>query len=122
MALGVDGMSSDEEERVPGGIQYRILLPRWRSHDLTSWLRMFDAIYLNYRLEHCTNDRRGCMPRKRIPTFVESQSRRFIPGLPFTAYRVSWLEEQLDIANIVHPTPGIPFLHDEALSQYVFVT
>lgn len=62
---------------------------------------------------------RGCMPRRRIPTSTESQSRRFVPGLPLNAYKTRWLEEQMDIANIVHPTPAIVFRHDKYLCHYV---
>jgi hypothetical protein len=119
MALGVDGMSSDEEQRVPSGVQYRILTPRWRSSTVTYWLRMFDKVHLYHRLEHGTNDMRGCLPRTRVPTSIESESRRFVPGLPLNAYKESWLHEQLDVPNLVHPTPSVILRHDEVLSMYV---
>lgn len=115
--LGVNGMSSDEEERIEGGIQYRILAPRWRAPMLAPWLRTFDAIYRYHRLEDNGNDMRGTLPRRRIPTTVESTSRRFIAGLPINAYKTSWLEEQLDIVNVVHPSPAAKYTHDPQLLQ-----
>lgn len=121
-AMGVDGMSSDEEEKVADGIQYRILAPRWRSPNVTPWLRMFDTIYRYYRLEENTNDMRGALPRRRVPTTTESTSRRFVPGLPINTYDTGWLEEQLDISNVVHPTPPIKYLHDPKLAQYVLTS
>ena len=116
-ALGVHGMSSDEEEKVGGGMQYRVLIPRWRSGTLTPWLRTFDAIYLYHRLEGNGNGMRGPLPRRRVPTTVESTSRRFVPGLPINAYRNGWLEEQLDIASVVHPSPAVKYLHDPQLLE-----
>ena len=116
-ALGVDGMSSDEEEKVQDGIQYRILTPGWRAPMLTPWLRMFDAIYRHYRLENHANDMRGAFPRRRVATSAESASRRFVAGLPINAYRTTWLERQLDIANRVHPAPTAKYTHDPQLAQ-----
>ncbi|KAF9642160.1 hypothetical protein BDM02DRAFT_3105986 [Thelephora ganbajun] len=117
--LGVDGMSSDEEEKVEDGIQYQILTPRWRAPMLTPWLRMFDAIYRHHRLEDNASDMRGSLPRRRVATSSESTSKRFVPGLPINAYRTDWLEGQLDIANVVHPAPGAKYTHDPQLAQYV---
>ena len=120
--LGVNGMSSDEEEKVLDGVQYRIQLPRWRAPNLTAWLRMFDAIHQYYRFENGANDMCGSLPRRRVATSTESQSRKFVSGLPINAYKASWLEEQLDVSNIVHPTPEIRYWHDENLIQYVLAS
>lgn len=121
-ALGVHGMSSDEEEHVQDGIQYRIMTPRWRAMSLAPWLRTFDALYRYHRLEDNGGDRRGCMPRRRVPTNVKSTSRRFVAGLPFNAYDVNWMTEQLDAANVVHPTEEVVYEHDPQLSQYVLTS
>jgi hypothetical protein len=120
-AMGIDGMSSDEEEALPNGIQYRIRPPRWRAPMVTPWLRMFDSIYLHHRTENNDGDRRGSMPRRRVGTNVESTSRKFVSGLPMNAYKIEWLEEQLDIANVVHPTEPIDYTHDPQISQCVFL-
>lgn len=118
-ALGVDGMSSDEEEVVEGGVQYRILTPRWRSAILGPWLRVFDVLHQHDRLENNSNDKRGAFPRRRVapPAGTLSASRRFVPGLPINAYRTEWLEEQLDITNVVHPAPVAGYQHDPQLVQ-----
>ena len=120
-AFGVDGMSSDEEEKVHDGIQYRALVPRWRAPMVTPWLRMFDSIYRYYRLEDNPGDMRGAMPRRRVPSAIMSTSKRFVPGLPLNAYALNWLEEQLDIANSVHPGPNVTYSHDPKLSEYVLI-
>lgn len=119
--LGIDGMSSDEEERIDDGVQYRILVPRWRSPNLTPWLRQFDEIYLYYRHEKNSRDLRGTFPRRRLPSSVWSTSRKFVAGLPINAYRTDWLDAQLDIPNIVHPAPPITYSHDPDLAQQVFI-
>ena len=118
-ALGIDGMSSDEEEKVSSGIQYRIRTPRWRAPILTPWLRIFDALYVYHRTENDDGDRRGALPRRRVATTLESTSRKFVSNLPINAYRTDWLEEQLDVANVVHPTPAAKYTHDPQLAQYV---
>ncbi|KAF9647791.1 hypothetical protein BDM02DRAFT_2510324 [Thelephora ganbajun] len=115
--LGVDGMSSDEEVKTRDGIQYLILVPKWRAPVLTPWLRVFDSLYLRHRNQDEHGDQRGCLPRRRGASTKESSSRKFVPGLPINAYRADWLEQQLDIANIVHPTAPQLYTHDPALAQ-----
>ena len=117
--LGIDGMSSDEGEKVNNGIQYRIYAPRWRARMVTPWLRVFDSLYLDYRMGDNSGDQRGTLPRRRVPTRLESSSRKYVPGLPINAYRTDWLEEQLDITNLVHPAPAKRYQHDPDLFQYV---
>jgi hypothetical protein len=116
-ALGIDGMSSDEEENVADGVQYRIQAPRWRSMTVTPWLRVFDGLHVYNRLQKNSKDMRGAWPRRRLPTTVQSASRGFVSGLPINAYRTRWLEEQLDIANTVHPSPAAAYLHDPQLAE-----
>jgi hypothetical protein len=120
-ALGINGMSSDEEETVSNGIQYQIRPPRWRAPMVTPWLRMFDSIYIYHRTENNDGDRRGSMPRRQVSTTVESTSRKFVSGLPINAYKIEWLEEQLDLVNVVHPTSPIDYEHDPDLAQCVLL-
>jgi hypothetical protein len=115
--MGVDGMSSDEEERVEGSVQYRILAPRWRSPTLTPWLRMFDMLHQHHRLEDNSQDMRGAFPRRRVPGSASSNSKRFVPGLPINVYRTEWLERQLDVPNVVHPAPAAVYSHDPQLAE-----
>ena len=117
--LGIDGMSSDEGEETNNGIQYRIYAPRWRALVVTAWLRVFDSLYLHHRMGNDSGDQRGTLPRRRVPTTLESSSRKYVPGLPRNAYSTNWLEEQLDVTNLVHPAPERNYVHDPVLFQYV---
>lgn len=119
--LGVEGMSSDEEVKTQEGTRYLVLIPKWRAPVLTPWLRIFDALYLRYRNQRVHGDQRGCLPRRRNASAKESTSRKFVPGLPVNAYRTDWLEQQFDIANIVHPAPAQQYTHDPALAEYVLI-
>ena len=118
-ALGPDGMSSDEEETTAEGKRYTILAPRWRAAVLTPWLRVFDCLYLRYRNQQAHGDQRGSMPRKRYASQRQSTSIKWVPGLPYNAYRSDWLEQQLDVANVVHPSDEQPYTHDPFVTQYV---
>ena len=121
--LGIDGMSSDEEVITPEGKKYFILTPQWRAPIVMPWLRVFDALYHRQRTLAVHGDQRGCMPRQRYtphPVRV-STSRRFVPGLPINAYRVDWLERQLDVANVVHPSAEKGYTHDPYLAEYVLL-
>lgn len=117
--LGPDGMSSDEEVNTPQGKQYVVLVPRWRAPVLTPWLRVFDSLYLRHRNRAEHGDQRGSLPRRRNASARESTSQKFVPGLPVNAYRAEWLEQQLDIRNVIHPSPSRPYTHDPALAQCV---
>lgn len=120
--LGVDGMSSDEEVATSEGKRYFTLMPKWRAPVLALWLRVFDSLYLHHRNRAEHGDQRGCMPRRREASAKESTSGRFVPGLPINAYRRDWLERQLDVPNIVHPSAEQSYTHDPQLAQYVFVS
>ena len=117
--LGIDGMSSDEEVKTRDGLQYFVLVPKWRAPVLTPWLRIFDSLYLYRRNQAQHGDQRGCLPRRRNASAKESASPKFVAGLPINAYRTDWLEQQLDVANMVHPTDPQTYTHDPALAEYV---
>jgi hypothetical protein len=118
-ALGVEGMSSDEEVMTPEGKKYLILAPNWRAPVLTPWLQVFDSLYLRHRIQQAHGDQRGCMPRKRYACNRLSSSRKWVPGLPINTYRSDWLDQQLDLPNLVYPSPERPYTHDPVLAQYV---
>ncbi|KAJ3775630.1 hypothetical protein FB446DRAFT_825012, partial [Lentinula raphanica] len=98
-ALGVAGMSSDEED--PGmrkpRVQYIIQEPRWRSVEVKNWVRLLDYIHLEGR---CTNDgghigfTRGAPPRLRVDNNDKTSDRKYVPELPSNFYDAQWLEEQ----------------------------
>jgi hypothetical protein len=115
--LGIDGMSSDEGEDIDTGRQYRIYAPRWRAPILTPWIRIFDLLYLHRRTGDDSGDQRGTLPRRRVAGRIASSSSKYVPGLPINAYRADWLDEQLDVANLVHPAPACQYNHDPDLVQ-----
>lgn len=86
---------------------------------MTPWLRIFNALYIYHRTQNDNGDRRGALPRRRVATTLESTSRKFVSGLPINAYRTDWLEEQLDVTNVVHPTVAVKYTHDPQLAQCV---
>ncbi|KAG2144068.1 hypothetical protein BD769DRAFT_1347862 [Suillus cothurnatus] len=57
--IGPDGMSSDETANENDVPQYRILGRNWRSLEVTSWLRVFDAIYRHNRYGPAGTGSRG---------------------------------------------------------------
>lgn len=115
--LGIDGMSSDEEEAVNGQKRYLITPPQWRMPFVGVWLRVFDGLCIHRRLEGDAADGRGRLPRDRIATNRFSTSKKFVPGLPINAYRKSWLDKQLDVKNVIHPAPELLYHHDPALAE-----
>ena len=120
-ALGINGMSSDEEVTTPQGVKYFILAPRWRAPVITPWLRVFDSLYLRHRYQAAYGDQRGCMPHERSGCTKQSTSSMFVPGLPINAYRPDWLEQQLDVTNVVHPSARQSYTHDPQLAQCVLI-
>jgi len=117
--LGVDGMSSDEEEVINGQKRYLIIPPQWRDSFIGPWLRVFDGLCMYHRLESDATDGRGRRPRDRVATNRLGASRKFVAGLPINAYRKSWLDKQLDVKNVVHPGPAQVYSHDPALAVWV---
>ncbi|KAF9645717.1 hypothetical protein BDM02DRAFT_3100972 [Thelephora ganbajun] len=115
--LGIDGMSSDEEEIFNGRKRYLILTPEWRDPLLTPWLWIFDRLCLYHHREGEAVDGRGHMPRQRVTTNLASTSKRFVSGLPINTYKKSWLAKQLDIQNVVHPCPQERYTHDPVLAM-----
>ena len=110
-------MSSDEEEKVGGRRQWRILAPRWRATRVTGWLRYFDALY--DRARELSGDARGSHPRHRGSARRTSENIKFVRGLPRNAYRQSWLGSLVDIENVVKPTANISWTHDEKIIEWV---
>lgn len=110
--LGVDGMSSDESDsddlpRVRRKrVSFKVLTPRWRNPALSDWLHTFDTVGWIHRRDK--GPTRGLHPRHRLhnqrtPKF--SNSKKFVPGLPFNAYKTEWLDARLDVDFAVYPEP-----------------
>lgn len=112
-ALGVDGMSSDEEETILGSNvhQYRIYVPRWRSQMVTAWLRIFDHIYIRARSAGVFGHQRGAWPRARVMADNPSGSHHFVPRLPRNAYDDAWFGTLVNASDVIRPGPSAPYFH-----------
>lgn len=116
--LGVAGMSSDEEETNGDGIkQYRILAPQWRSSLVGGWLHYFDSLYNRARRDGAFTTDRGSAPRIRLNARKRSKNKKFVAGLPLNAYSESWLDQQVDIDNVVQPGPEVSWMHEPTIVE-----
>lgn len=111
-------MSSDEEVRIGSGKQYHIRVPTWRSEAVTAWLRVFDILYNNARLDGLLGDQRGALPRVRVITETKSTSTRFVSRLPENAYDVEWLSQLVDYRTALRPRAPAPYHHTPTTLQY----
>ncbi|KAJ7815230.1 hypothetical protein B0H14DRAFT_2168162, partial [Mycena olivaceomarginata] len=93
--LGIDWMSSDESEteNVNGEhhIQYQILAPLWRAHDIAAWLQVFDSLHNILRRSGDTFASRGSFPRHRKVGQRRSSNLKFVPGLPINICDQQWI-------------------------------
>jgi hypothetical protein len=105
-------MSSDEEETVGAGVQYRVRVPAWRSEVVTGWLRIFDILYVHARRGGVFGDQRGSQARQRIGPHEESSRRAVIPKLPRNAYSDDWFNAQVGAEMLVRPGPPAQYTHD----------
>ena len=115
--LGTRGMSSDETSDDGDTKTFRVLTPRWRSPLVTAWIRYFDVLYNRARRDRIFGHGRGAFPRIRKTARRESRSRNFVAGLPRNAYRQDWLDEQIDVDNVVQPGPSVHWLHEPAIVE-----
>lgn len=111
-------MSSDEEVRVGSIKQYHIRVPTWRSEAVTAWLRVFDILYNNARLDGLLGDHRGALPHARVITEAKSTSPRFVTRLPENAYDEEWLGQLIDYRTILRPRAPAPYHHTPTTLQY----
>jgi hypothetical protein len=126
--LGVEGMSSDEEDEPTGstpeslqghGNVYRVLTPRWRAKDLTAFLHVVDSVHLLQRRTD-VGRQRGNWPRTRIhdPSNLKlSEKTEFPKSLPRNAYNSRWLETFPNIAMSVNPDPEYNLTHPPEVFQ-----
>ena len=129
MRLGIDGMSDDESDneistrpveqvRAP---RYHVIHPRWRNETVHGFLHVLDLVYCIVR--KIALRRRGAFTRQRqdgMTSWRYSTSENFVPGLPLSTYRESWLVErtQAEIDFEVYPTNDpYTFVHDPDVSR-----
>lgn len=121
--LGVDGMSSDEEDfSMPGCQLYRVFRKAWRAPVVTHFLRVLDALHRRWRSLNGQGELRGAQPHLWFLTDDEAaEHRRAKPGLPENAYNPAWLASlpstllvNLDMEHTVYD-----FTHDHRIELYV---
>ncbi|KAI0695272.1 hypothetical protein C8T65DRAFT_584444 [Cerioporus squamosus] len=118
--LGINGMSSDEEDEGAPFVRYRVLVKPWRSKVVTAFLRALDALHRRYRKRGDSGSKRGSPPRLRYLCDRESTSMA-VPKLPINAYDDVWYEKQTGLKKddlAARPTP-YNFDIDESVIQYV---
>lgn len=90
--LGREGMSSDESDFSNGVKQFRILKKLWREPKLTAWLRVFDSIAREKRINPVTETTRGAEPRQRFESGKYDNSSPPVGQLPWNAYSQTWYQ------------------------------
>ena len=107
-----------EQVRAP---RYYVVHPRWRNEAVHGFLHVLDLVYCIVR--KIALRRRGAFTRQRqdgIVSFRYSASDNFVPGLPLSAYKESWLAERTQAENDfeVYPTKDpYAFVHDPDVSR-----
>ncbi|OJT10377.1 hypothetical protein TRAPUB_13108, partial [Trametes pubescens] len=89
--LGVDGMSSDESSVEDDITYYSVLRKKWRHGNLTTWLRVFDAMYRRLRVSKTNRKGRGASVHWRQVTTRYNDTRGPVHCLPKSAYDPEWL-------------------------------
>jgi hypothetical protein len=128
--LGVDGMSSDKEDKPEKfdphntarySDTYRVLAPCWHLKDLTAFLQVVDSIQLLQR--HLDIGRQwDNWPCTRLynPSNPNLSARtEFLKNLPKNAYDSKWLGAFPNITSSVNPAPEYNLTHPPEVFQYV---
>ncbi|KAI0291477.1 hypothetical protein BC826DRAFT_955745 [Russula brevipes] len=89
--LGVDGMSGDESDHSGGHRRYVIRKISWRSDEVTSVLRVLDALALVAHWSRDGRPRPGKFPHARIAS-DRTENREPVRNLPRNFYRSDWLD------------------------------
>lgn len=113
--IGIQGMSSDESDFEERPAKYYVHVPRWRSPELSSWLHAIDQLEMYFRT--MARKPKGALPRLRIHSATGPVSdKRFVPGLPKSAYNASWLLTLVDPTHDAMITDEVySFTHDNRL-------
>lgn len=95
--LGVDGVSSDEEDGDVSNMQFQVLEPQWRDSSIGVFFGKVDACYLYVQMDETESGVRftpGAPPRIRHRKGKKSKNTKCPLRLPFNIYRADWLEER----------------------------
>jgi hypothetical protein len=95
-ALGTNGISSDESdhEAGQGEATYFVKNKNWRSFEVTTWLRVFDAWHLRGRYGGEYQASPGAWPHFRTPSTETSSERPAVAHLPKNFYNPFWLSQR----------------------------
>ncbi|KAI0363204.1 hypothetical protein BV20DRAFT_958765 [Pilatotrama ljubarskyi] len=123
--LGVEGMSSDEEDTGAPYTRYRIRRRVWRSTAATLFLRILDALHRRRRSRSGQGSRRGAPPRLRYASTDVSSESAPVRGLPRSAYDAAWLASRsaLQLEELcIDEDHDYNFNHDPEVVRSVFAS
>ena len=118
--LGVDGMSSDEEDVGAPVVRYRVFVRPWRHSRVTAFLRILDALHRRWRKKAGTGSKRGSPPRLRFLCKDVSRTRA-VANLPCNAYDDAWLATLSTVKkdDLRAQEKEYDFTHDGTVTEYV---
>ncbi|KAI0762494.1 hypothetical protein C8Q74DRAFT_1174340, partial [Fomes fomentarius] len=110
--MGVESMSSDEEDNTAAFVRYRIFKKPWRHVRVTQCLRLLDALHRMWRAESGQASKRGSTQRCR---FDGSNPPK--PRLPKNAYDDAWLAARtpVELDKLKPNNAAYDFSHDEGI-------
>jgi hypothetical protein len=88
--LGVDGMSGDESDHASGHRRYVVCKLNWRSNEITSVLRVLDALALVFHWTSNGRPKPGKFPHVQIDS-DRLEIREPVRNLPRNFYNSDWL-------------------------------
>lgn len=91
------GMSGDETDHrgkqpATGQRKFFVARPGWRSQEVTDWLRVIDALYMDHRFSPNGRATRGNWVRHRLDSDRVDRGRQPVKGLPENFYDRAWLQ------------------------------
>ncbi len=95
--LGASATSDDESDHEDGERRFRIVVPSWRSADLTKWLRVYDSIYSSTKFNYAGRPSRDNWTRIRVPPHLGAPESQKKPpaGLPRNFFKPGYLDSLL---------------------------
>lgn len=117
------GMSGDETDHcgtapTRGQRKFFIVHPKWRSREVTDWLRTIDKVYVHYRFSQDGRASRGNWVRQRVDSGRSDSGCQPVPGLPGNFYDTTWVRTLSGKARAeLGMQPDISLKHSSAIRR-----